>query len=107
MNRVKRRAALLHLQGGRCFYCDVEMSTTGADILRMDTFDEVMPRSRGGRREMTNTVLACMACNMAKGNRLPTNDEMQRFKSLLSRDPAYRVAEAKARALLDNDFDDE
>jgi len=70
----------------------------------MDTFDEVVPRSRGGRRELTNTVLACLACNMAKGNRLPTDDEVQRLESLLSRDPAYRASQAKARAYLDDEF---
>ena len=33
------------------------------------TFDHVVPRSRGGRASWTNIVTACMACNVAKGNR--------------------------------------
>lgn len=35
------------------------------------TIDHVIPRSRGGKSVWENVVLACMRCNMKKGNRLP------------------------------------
>ncbi len=34
------------------------------------TIDHVVPRSRGGRSEWENVVLACQRCNAKKGNRL-------------------------------------
>ena len=35
------------------------------------TVDHIVPRSRGGRSTWDNVVLACMKCNMKKGDRLP------------------------------------
>ena len=34
------------------------------------TIDHVVPRSKGGRSEWENVVLACQSCNAKKGNRL-------------------------------------
>lgn len=36
------------------------------------TFDHVIPRSRGGRTNWENVVTSCSACNLAKGNKMPT-----------------------------------
>src|SRR5215470_2672589 len=47
----------------RCQYCGQRFKSE--DL----TFDHVEPRSRGGRATWTNIVTACMACNVAKGNR--------------------------------------
>ncbi len=47
----------------RCQYCGSEGELT---------FDHIVPRSRGGRTVWTNVVAACAKCNLAKGNRLPT-----------------------------------
>ncbi len=35
------------------------------------TIDHIIPRSRGGRSTWDNVVLACLRCNVAKGNRTP------------------------------------
>ncbi len=35
------------------------------------TIDHVIPRSRGGKSVWENVLLACMQCNMRKGDRLP------------------------------------
>jgi 5-methylcytosine-specific restriction endonuclease McrA len=93
VRRYKRRAALLRLQGGACFYCGEPMSTTAADPLRMDTFDEVVPRSRGGMAIRTNVVLACMGCNRDKGNRMPTAEELDRLHQLLARDTIHQQSD--------------
>lgn len=53
-----------------CQYC-------GATPLRADlTLDHVLPRSRGGRSEWENMVVACRACNQKKGNRTPREASM-------------------------------
>ncbi len=47
-----------------CQYC-------GAKPAREDlTIDHVLPKSKGGRSEWENVVLACQKCNARKGNRL-------------------------------------
>ncbi|MCE2522038.1 MAG: HNH endonuclease [Rhodobacteraceae bacterium] len=47
----------------RCQYCGSEGEMT---------FDHVIPRSRGGKTVWANVVAACATCNLAKGNRLPS-----------------------------------
>ena len=41
------------------------------------TFDHLVPRSRGGRTSWSNVVTACTRCNLAKGNRLPSECGMR------------------------------
>jgi 5-methylcytosine-specific restriction endonuclease McrA len=48
-----------------CQYCGSKPGT------RELTIDHVLPRSRGGRTEWTNCVLACGKCNRRKGSRTP------------------------------------
>jgi len=49
----------------RCQYC-------GKRFSKMDlTIDHVVPRSRGGKDTWDNVVLACVMCNVKKGDRLP------------------------------------
>jgi 5-methylcytosine-specific restriction endonuclease McrA len=59
-------------QRGTCFYCSLSL----ADCLFH--VDHHIPLSRGGTNEPDNIVLACPACNMAKGTKLP--HEFQRRK---------------------------
>ena len=53
--------------GFRCQYCGSDGELT---------FDHVVPKSQGGRTVWTNVVAACSACNLAKGNRLPSECNM-------------------------------
>lgn len=48
-----------------CQYCGTE---PGRGNL---TLDHVVPRSRGGKSNWHNVVVACMKCNTKKGSRLP------------------------------------
>lgn len=61
-------------QGGRCYYCPCRMTMprSGPGSLRPSdaTMDHMRPRSAGGRDTPDNLVLACYACNQAKGDRL-------------------------------------
>lgn len=53
-----------------CQYCGVR---PGPEEL---TVDHVLPKSRGGRSEWTNCVLACVACNTRKSDRTPAEARM-------------------------------
>jgi 5-methylcytosine-specific restriction endonuclease McrA len=53
-----------------CQYCGKRFSKSDF------TIDHVMPRSRGGRDTWENLVLACVKCNVKKGNRTPNEAHM-------------------------------
>ena len=55
----------------RCQYCGTRHSKQ--DL----TIDHVLPRSRGGYDTWENLVLACVQCNMKKGNRTPEEARMR------------------------------
>lgn len=48
-----------------CQYCGARPGTEEL------TIDHIVPRSRGGASNWTNCVLACVACNRRKADRLP------------------------------------
>jgi 5-methylcytosine-specific restriction endonuclease McrA len=55
---------------GRCVYCAVPVRPRAKGLHRapdLATLDHVIPRSRGGRTVAENLVLACHACNNARG----------------------------------------
>ena len=68
------------VQGGLCFYCWTPMSQEKehARAAYYATKDRLLPISHGGSADWTNTVLACLACNRLKANRLPTEAEQAR-----------------------------
>lgn len=46
----------------RCFYCDCELTYEEA------TLEHLQAQSHGGTWDLGNLVLACYACNQARGN---------------------------------------
>lgn len=57
-----------------CIYCGVMPGSLqkGKILVKSDfTVDHIVPRSRGGKDQWTNTACACSQCNHRKGNRLP------------------------------------
>lgn len=54
------KRALIARDKGLCQYC----------FKPGDEIEHVVPRSRGGKSEWTNVVLACRACNSKKDNKL-------------------------------------
>jgi 5-methylcytosine-specific restriction endonuclease McrA len=50
---------------GKCQYCGEHVPKARY------TFDHVLPRSQGGRREWNNIVTSCVPCNQRKGGRTP------------------------------------
>lgn len=64
------RRSLFERDRLRCQYC-------GRRVRRSDfTVDHVVPRSQGGRNTWDNLVLACVPCNLRKGNRTPEEANM-------------------------------
>ena len=51
--------------GNRCQYCGRHFPTSEL------TLDHIVPRRQGGESTWTNTVCACVACNVRKGGRPP------------------------------------
>ena len=44
------------------------------------TVDHILPKSRGGKSNWNNVVVACKPCNLKKGNQTPTEKGMQLCK---------------------------
>lgn len=57
--------------GNRCQYCGHGFPTSELSL------DHVVPRSQGGQTSWENIVCACVACNVRKGGRTPTEARMQ------------------------------
>jgi 5-methylcytosine-specific restriction endonuclease McrA len=64
-DRRKARRMELMAADPSCYYCGVALTGETA------TIDHVMPLSKGGTWADHNTVLACKACNNAKGDQVP------------------------------------
>lgn len=62
------RRNLLHRDNHTCQYC--------GDAKEGLTLDHVIPRSRGGKDTWENMVVACVRCNVKKGNRTPQEANM-------------------------------
>lgn len=68
------RKGVLIRDSHTCIYCGVEpgMLQKGKVLTKSDfTIDHILPKSRGGKDNWSNTACACAACNHRKGNRLP------------------------------------
>ncbi|WP_210247685.1 HNH endonuclease [Salinarimonas soli] len=69
--RAEALFAAIHARdGGRCVYCGVAVVRRGPGLHRtpnLATLDHVIPRSQGGPTRAENLVLACAACNNARG----------------------------------------
>jgi 5-methylcytosine-specific restriction endonuclease McrA len=64
------RRNIFERDGHLCQYC-------GSKFSKQDlTLDHVVPQSRGGGNTWENLVLACVPCNVRKGNRTPEEAHM-------------------------------
>jgi len=81
MTRDVLRIAL-EQQGWVCFYCGRELVIPHrrCDLAARNaaTADHLVPRLVGGTDSLDNIVAACARCNVAKGHRRPTRDELAR-----------------------------
>jgi 5-methylcytosine-specific restriction endonuclease McrA len=65
------RRNIFERDSNTCQYCGRRFSKS--DL----TLDHVVPRSRGGRDSWENLVLACVNCNVRKGNRTPEEAQIR------------------------------
>ena len=59
----KKRKAVFERTQGRCGYCGVAIESHAL------TIDHIFPKSRGGRNDVENLMLACRPCNGGKGTK--------------------------------------
>jgi 5-methylcytosine-specific restriction endonuclease McrA len=57
-----------------CQYCGKKFQRSDLNL------DHVIPRSRGGRTTWENIVCSCVACNLKKGGRTPSEASMRLLK---------------------------
>jgi len=68
------RKGVLARDNYTCIYCGTRPGDVqrGKIINKSDlTVDHILPRSRGGKDNWTNTACACYSCNHRKGDRMP------------------------------------
>jgi len=68
------RKGVLARDNYTCVYCGVRPGdiVRGKPLTKADlTVDHILPRSRGGKDNWTNTACACYACNHRKGDKMP------------------------------------
>lgn len=65
--RINRKNKLIAMYGFRCAYCGL------SKFRRELTADHVIPKAKGGRGVMENTLLACQPCNTRKAD-VPLSD---------------------------------
>ncbi|HNR99457.1 MAG TPA: HNH endonuclease [Planctomycetota bacterium] len=79
---VFSRRNLFRRDRNTCQYCGRRLPSEALSI------DHVVPRALGGRSTWTNCVVACHACNVRKGNKLPADAAMKLLKP--PREPRWR-----------------
>lgn len=64
--------------GGACEYCRLLEAASGVTF----HVEHVLPRSQGGRTELSNLALSCPGCNLAKADRISGFDNSGREQLL-------------------------
>jgi hypothetical protein len=83
-----RVCALFEVQEGKCFHCDKPMmllAQGGTPKTVFATKEHVHPRGNGGWGMANNIVLAHYACNHKRGDKKPTDEEIERTKEIYAK----------------------
>ena len=72
-------------QQGRCFYC-------GEPVGAKATYDHFIPQCYGGIDDIANIVLSHRRCNILKGDRVPTPDEIVQLRQAPPKRPPADLA---------------
>ena len=89
------RYQVLKASGGRCALCGATKNERPLDV------DHIIPRSRGGKNELTNLQVLCSKCNRSKGNQDDTDFRQTDFSD---RNPGcvFCSDEVASRAVAEN-----
>jgi hypothetical protein len=81
------RPLLMIAQDSKCFWCGCEIRFDAGPTQesKFATLDHLVPKSKGGKVEWSNCVMACFKCNNAKnhGNLHPVTRKPIDIKSLV------------------------
>ena len=73
----RRKMAIWKMQNLRCAGCgERAYPHLGNGHSRQLTIDEVVPRAKGGKRELGNQLVMHQACNAKKADRLPNGCDL-------------------------------
>ncbi|MBY0405022.1 MAG: HNH endonuclease [Cyanobacteria bacterium] len=90
------RKNLMHRDNYFCQYCGKQNDLT---------IDHVMPRSRGGKDTWDNVVVACLRCNVKKGNKTPAEAGMDLKRKPCSPFNFVNFELSKQRQAANRDYD--
>lgn len=62
---------LIALYGNYCPVCKTKMQNKNPNSSNYATLDHIVPKSKGGQRNIENCRVICKKCNMQKGSSLP------------------------------------
>lgn len=90
-------------QANRCFLCEQRLHWEDA------TKEHLIPMQHGGVKGWANIVLAHYECNVRKSGRIPTLEELVRFKQITGSNPAgtkelLRGTKVQEHLLTDEDY---
>lgn len=80
--KARAREALRKTQGMVCYFCGVNLLDPQPVMMQSEsmktvTVEHLQPLSRGGSNDLSNLRLACLKCNMSKGNK--TVEEYKKY----------------------------
>lgn len=82
---TSKRAELIRRYGRVCCYCACGICENEPDGSPVKlTVEHVLPISRGGKSNIENLRLACLLCNVGRGNGLPSPDPRPRASLALT-----------------------
>lgn len=76
---------ILEKQKGKCFYCGRDLREENCKRTRDHMFPRAMGFGLGG-----NMVISCRKCNQAKGERLPTYEEIMKAWHMIYNERPHR-----------------
>lgn len=103
--KTDKHSILMRETNGTCIYCGNPLAPPGV------TYDHILPRSLGGRGNISNLVVACQTCNSRRSS-IPVDEFVGGFTEYRRRSYVNRVKglvaqkrmpPAKARLLLSED----
>lgn len=81
---------VLDRDGWHCFYCGADLHEWPANQVHIDHF---VPVSKGGSDVPNNLVVSCSTCNLRKRDKLPTEEQIEKFKAHLVTNSEYTSRE--------------
>ncbi|MEU4964170.1 HNH endonuclease [Streptomyces smyrnaeus] len=99
--RAALRVEIQKRDGQRCFYCHRNFKR---GPMRRRSFDHYIPYCMWRGWEVSNLVLACVGCNLAKGAALPWTVAVLLLR-YVEQNPGWRLVDVPTDSLHTNDLE--